>query len=139
MKSLNRVMLIGTVGKDPEVRAAGGDNVANFPVAMNETWKDKSGQRQERTERVTIVAWKGLAKIAGDYLRKGSRVYIEGSIQTRNWTATDGAKKYATEVLAKEILLLDARSGGQAKAEQGDMYAPPPSGAQGGDDFDLPF
>lgn len=112
--SLNKVMLIGNLGADPEVRnTPSGAQVANFRVACTENWKDASGQRQERTEWVTIVAWKGLADIAQKYLRKGSKVYVEGKLQTRQWEDKNGGgKRYATEVLCDNFIMLDGRPGG---------------------------
>ncbi len=112
--SLNKVMIIGNLGADPEVRATpGGAQVANFRVACTENWKDQSGQRQERTEWVTIVAWRQQAEIAQKYLRKGSRVYVEGKLQTRTWDdKATGAKRYATEVLCDRFMMLDGRPSG---------------------------
>ena len=112
--SLNKVMLIGNLGADPEVRATpNGAQVANFRVACTETWKDQSGQRQERTEWVTIVAWRQQAEIAQKYLRKGSKVYVEGKLQTRQWEDKNGGgKRYATEVLCDNFIMLDGRPGG---------------------------
>jgi len=112
--SLNKVMLIGNLGADPEVRnTPNGSQVANFRVACTENWKDASGQRQERTEWITIVAWKGLADIAQRYLRKGSKVYVEGKLQTRQWEDKNGGgKRYATEVLCDNFIMLDGRPGG---------------------------
>lgn len=108
MASLNKVMVIGNLGADPEVRSTpNGSQVATFRLACTESWKDQSGQRQERTEWVTIVAWKKLSEIAQKYLRKGSRVYVEGKLQTRSWDDKQtGAKRYATEVLCETILML---------------------------------
>lgn len=112
--SLNKVMLIGNLGADPEIRnTPGGAQVANFRVACTENWKDQSGQRQERTEWVTIVAWRQQAEIAQKYLRKGSRVYVEGKLQTRSWDdKATGAKRYATEVLCDRFMMLDGRPSG---------------------------
>jgi len=113
--SLNRVMLIGNVCADPEARSLNnGGEVVNLSVATNETWKDKDGNRQERAEfhRVTIFN-EGLAKVAKSYLRKGSKVYIEGQIQTRKWTDQSGADRYSTEIVLQkfrgELVLLDAK------------------------------
>lgn len=108
--SLNKVMLIGNLGADPEVRnTPNGAQVANFRVACTESWKDASGQRQERTEWVTVVAWKALADIAQKYLRKGSKVYVEGKLQTRQWEDKNGGgKRFAAEVQCDELKMLDA-------------------------------
>lgn len=113
--SLNKVLLIGNLGADPEVRSApNGAQVATFRVACSESWKDQSGQRQERTEWVTVVAWRGLAEIAQKYLRKGSKVYVEGKLQTRTWEDKNvGGKRYATEVLCDRFMMLDGKPGGQ--------------------------
>jgi len=112
--SLNKVMLIGNLGADPEVRnTPNGAMVANFRVACTESWKDQSGQKQERTEWVTIVAWRQSAEIAQKYLRKGSKVYVEGKLQTRQWEDKNGGgKRYATEVLCDRFMMLDGRPGG---------------------------
>jgi len=108
--SLNKVMLIGNLGADPEVRnTPNGSQVANFRVACTEIWTDQAGQRQERTEWVTVVAWKKLAEVAQKYLRKGSKVYVEGKLQTRQWEDKNGGgKRYATEVQCDELKMLDA-------------------------------
>lgn len=122
--SLNKVQLIGNLGADPEVRSTpNGAQVATFRVACSESWKDQSGQRQERTEWVTVVAWRQQAEIAQKYLRKGSKVYVEGKLQTRTWEDKNGGgKRYATEVLCDRFLMLDGRpSGGDAPPE----YVPP--------------
>lgn len=144
MASLNRVMLIGNLGADPEVRTtAGGGDVANFRVALTETWKDQGGQKHERTEWATVVAWRGLASIAARFLRKGSKVYVEGKLQTRSWEDRNGGgKRYATEVLAETMILLDGRPEApqdqpprrREKAKEGADH-----GSQDQQDDDLPF
>lgn len=116
---LNKVMIIGNLGKDPEVRTTPqGATVANFSVACTERWKDQSGQRQERTEWVNVVLWRQTAEIAQRFLRKGSKVYIEGKLQTRSWddTAT-GQKRYVTEVIGDQLVLLDRKEQGSAPAQ----------------------
>ena len=116
---LNKVMIIGNLGKDPEVRTTPqGATVANFSVACTERWKDQSGQRQERTEWVNVVLWRRTAEIAQRFLRKGSKVYIEGKLQTRSWddTAT-GQKRYVTEVIGDQLVLLDRKEQGSAPAQ----------------------
>ena len=137
--SLNKVMLIGHLGRDPEIRSTpNGAKVATFSVACTETWKDQSGQKQERTEWVTCVAWRAQAEIAEKYLRKGSKVYVEGKLQTRSWEDKNGGgKRYATEVLVDRFMMLDGRQGGGDPApreQDAGGYAAP----SGGDD-DLPF
>lgn len=121
--SLNKVMLIGNLGADPEIRnTPGGAQVANFRVACTENWTDQAGQKQERTEWVTIVAWRKQAEIAQKYLRKGSKVYVEGKLQTRSWEDKNGGgKRYATEVLCDHFLMLDGRpqGGGEGGYEGG--------------------
>ncbi len=121
--SLNKVMLIGNLGSDPEVRnTPAGAAVATFRVACTESWKDQSGQKQERTEWVTIVAWRQQAEIAQKYLRKGSKVYVEGKLQTRQWEDKNGGgKRYATEVLCDHFMMLDGRPGGSS--QEGDREA----------------
>ena len=113
-RGLNRVMIIGNIGNDPEVRyMPNGNPVANFSVATTENWKDKqSGERQERTEWHRIVMFNRLAEICGEYLRKGSKVYIEGSLRTRKWQDQSGADKYTTEIVASEMQMLDSRGAG---------------------------
>lgn len=113
--SLNKVLLIGNLGADPEVRSTpGGQQVANFRIACSESWKDQSGAKQERTEWVNIVAWRKLAEIAQKYLRKGSQIYVEGKLQTRTWEdKAGGGKRYATEILADEIKMLGGKPEGE--------------------------
>jgi single-strand DNA-binding protein len=107
---LNKVMLIGRLGRDPEIRyTQSGNAVASFSIATSEYWRDKQGQRQEKTEWHDIVAWDRLADQAQSYLRKGSMVYIEGKLQTRSWDDQQGQKKYRTEVVANQVRFLDSR------------------------------
>lgn len=107
MASVNKVILIGNLGRDPEVRyTADGVAVANFSIATSEQWKDKNGEKQERTEWHRIVAWRRLGEICGEYLRKGSQVFIEGKLQTRSWEDRDGVKRYITEVVAQAMQML---------------------------------
>lgn len=107
--SLNKVMIIGNLGRDPEIRQAGENKVANFTVAVTERFTDRAGQRQERTEWVNVVVWRKLAEIAQQYLRKGSQVYVEGRLQTRSWDDQNGQKKYMTEVVADNFQMLGRR------------------------------
>jgi single-strand DNA-binding protein len=108
--SLNRVQLIGNITRDPELRQIpGGSTVASFSVATNFSWTDASGQKQEKVEFHNVVAWKKLAEIIGQYLKKGSKVFIEGRIQTRDWEAEDGTKKYRTEIVAENMIMLDRK------------------------------
>ena len=107
MRGLNKVIIIGHVGKDPEIRyTQSGTAVANFSVATTENWKDKSGENRERTEWHNIVAWEGIAKVCDQYLRKGRQVYIEGKIQTRKWKDNKGNDRRSTEIVANNIIML---------------------------------
>lgn len=114
---VNKVILIGNLGADPEVRfTPGGQAVANFRVATNESWTDKNGQKQERTEWHRIVVWGKLAELCGEYLKKGRQAYIEGRLQTREWTDKEGKKNYTTEIVANTVQFLGGgpgRSGGE--------------------------
>jgi single-strand DNA-binding protein len=107
MASVNKVILLGNLGRDPEVRfTQGGTPVANFTMATTDRWSDPSGEKKEKTEWHRIVVWGKQAEIAGEYLRKGRPVFIEGSLQTREWTDRDGNKRYTTEVRAQRLQLL---------------------------------
>ena len=113
MASLNKVFLIGNLGKDPEVRyTPSGQAVANFNIATTDVWNDKSGERQERTEWHRIVVWGKQGETAGEYLRKGRQVHIEGRLQTREWTDKDNQKRYTTEIIADRVTFLGSRDGG---------------------------
>jgi len=136
-RGINKVILIGNLGNDPETRyMPSGGAVTNVSLATSETWKDKqTGQPQERTEWHRVVFFNRLAEIAGEYLRKGSKVYIEGSLRTRKWQDKDGQDKYTTEIVASEMQMLDSRGGGQGGDYQEDRYsssAPPPAQSGGG-------
>lgn len=129
--SLNRAQIIGNLTRDPEIRVAGGHKVATFGVATSFAWKDQSGARKEKTEFHNIVAWRKLAEICEQYLRKGSKVYIDGRIQTRDWEGEDGVKRYRTEILIENMIMLDkkgASSGVPAAGESddaGSSFQPP--------------
>lgn len=112
-RGINKVILIGNLGQDPEVRyMPSGGAVTNITVATSETWRDKNtGQNQERTEWHRVVFFNRLAEIAGEYLRKGSKVYVEGSLRTRKWQGQDGQDRYTTEIVASEMQMLDSRGG----------------------------
>ena len=111
MASLNKVILIGNLGRDPETRyLPNGDAVANISVATTETWKDKSGEKQEKTEWHRVTLYRRLGEIAGEYLKKGSAVYIEGRIEYREYEK-DGVKRYSTDIIASEMKMLGSRSG----------------------------
>jgi len=135
--SVNKVILIGNLGKDPEVRfTPGGQAVANFNIATNESWIDKQGQKQERTEWHRIVVWGKQAELCGEYLAKGRQCYIEGRLQTREWTDKEGKKNYTTEVVAQHVQFLGGRgdSAGPRSRPQGGAqeYGPPPPGMEDG-------
>ncbi|MEE9225568.1 MAG: single-stranded DNA-binding protein [Bacteroidota bacterium] len=109
-RSLNKVSLIGNVGKDPELRyTSSGVAVSNFSLATNEQWKDPDGNTQERTEWHNIVAWRKLAEICGEWLKKGKKVYIEGRLQYRSYDDKNGIKRYVTEVVAQDMIMLDSK------------------------------
>ena len=125
MSGVNKVTLIGNLGADPDVRqTGGGTTVANFRVACTEAWKDKDGNKQERTEWVRVVAWDRLGELARDYLSKGRQVYIEGRLQTRKWENREGVTQFTTEVIARQFTFLG--SAGNRKPTQEEI--PPPSG-----------
>jgi single-strand DNA-binding protein len=113
-RGINKVILIGNLGRDPQTRyTQGGAAVTNFSVATSESWKDRqTGEQQERTEWHNVVCFARLGEIAGEYLRKGSKVYIEGRLQTRKWQDKDGNDRYTTEVVANDMQMLDSRGGG---------------------------
>jgi single-strand DNA-binding protein len=118
MASVNKVILIGNLGRDPEVRyLPSGDAVANFSIATTEKWKDKGGEMQEQTEWHRIAFFGRQAEICGEYLRKGSSVYVEGRLQTRKWTDKDGNERYSTEIRGDRMQMLGGRGGGGTTAE----------------------
>ena len=143
MGSVNKVILVGNLGRDPEVRyTQGGSPVANFTLATNEVWTDKAGAKQERTEWHRVVAWGKTAEIARDHLGKGKQVYIEGSLQTRQWEDRDGNKRSTTEIKAGRLVLLGRAEPGSGGGGGERGAAPMPEG--GGDegappDEDIPF
>ena len=152
-RGVNKVILVGNLGADPEVKyMPSGGAVANVSLATTDSWKDKSsGERQERTEWHRVVFFNRLAEIAGEYLRKGSQVYVEGRLQTRKWQGQDGQDRYTTEIVASEMQMLGGRSGGDAPfdsapksrgSQQSSSPAPAPQqSAPAMDDFDddIPF
>ena len=147
-RGINKVILVGNLGNDPETRSMpSGGSVTNTTVATSESWKDKaSGEQQERTEWHRVVFFNRLAEIAGEYLKKGSKVYIEGSLRTRKWQDDSGQDKYTTEIVAQEMQMLDSR-GGAAPAQSANNGAAPSANntqapqAAPFDDFDddIPF
>lgn len=140
---INKAIIVGNLGADPEIRyTQSGAPVATFNVATTERWKDQSGNQQESTEWHRVVAWRKLAETCGEYLHKGSKVYIEGKIQTRKWQDKNGNDRWTTEIIAREMKMLDRReSGGDSSyggGGQEQQYAEPPSG-HGGMGEDVPF
>lgn len=140
MASVNKVILIGNLGRDPEVRfTQGGTPVANFTMATTDRWNDPSGEKKEKTEWHRIVVWGKQAEVAGEYLRKGRPVYIEGSLQTREWVDRDGNKRYTTEVRAQRLQLLgraDDRTGGPSGGAPVEEVGEPAGGFA---EDDIPF
>jgi single-strand DNA-binding protein len=130
--------LIGNLGKDPEIKyTPQGTPVAKLTIATNERFKDKSGEWQDRTEWHNVVLWQRLAEIAGEYLKKGGKVYIEGRLQTRSWDdKTSGQKKYMTEIVASDIILLGGRGEGGAEGGGGYSRGAGASGGGNGNNFD---
>ena len=119
MPSVNKVILMGNLGRDPEVRfMPNGDAVCNFSIATTDSWKDKAGERQEKTEWHNIVMYRRLAEIAGEYLKKGRPVYLEGRLQTRKWQTKEGQDRYTTEVIADSMQMLGGRDGAPAQESQ---------------------
>jgi single-strand DNA-binding protein len=115
MASVNKVILIGNLGKDPDIRyMPNGDAVANITLATSETWKDKTGAKQEKTEWHRVTFYRKLAEIVGEYLKKGSSVYVEGRLETRKWTDKTGTDRYTTEIIANEMRMLGSKSGGSS-------------------------
>ncbi|MFL5320666.1 MAG: single-stranded DNA-binding protein [Myxococcaceae bacterium] len=150
---VNKAIILGNLGKDPEVRFTGsGQAVCNFTIATNESWQDKNGQKQERTEWHRIVAWGKLAELCGEYLKKGRQAYVEGRIQTREWTDKENKKNYTTEIVATTIQFIGSRDGagagsGASRGGSNDFGPPPPgmdeAGPQmpppNGAEEDIPF
>jgi single-strand DNA-binding protein len=150
MASVNKVILVGNLGKDPEVRyMPNGEAVCNFSIATTDSWKDKAGEKQERTEWHNIVMYRKLAEIAGEYLKKGRPVYVEGRLQTRKWQDKEGADRYTTEIIADSMQMLGSKDGGSSSsdygqtppAEQSSPAKAPPAAGNNFDDFedDIPF
>lgn len=151
-RGVNKVIIVGNLGSDPEVRyTPNGSAVANLSIATSENWKDKqTGERQERTEWHRVVYYNRLAEIAGEYLKKGSKVYIEGSLRTRKWQDKNGQDRYTTEIIGNEMQMLDSRGGSggfdnfgggqQQQPSQFNQPAPAAASAGSGDfDDDIPF
>ena len=142
-KSVNKVILLGNLGRDPEVKyTASGVPVAKFSVATNERFKDRQGQWQDRTEWHNVVAWHRLAEIVGEYCREGSKLYVEGKLQTSTWEdRQNGGKKYRTEIVARDIVLLGSKDDGQGTSgetpSEESTLQPTPAESEAGDE--IPF
>ncbi len=149
--SVNKVILVGRLGKDPETRyMTNGEAVTNATLATSENWKDKSGEKQEKTEWHNLVFYRRLAEIAGEYLKKGSQVYVEGKLQTRKWQTKEGQDRYTTEIIVNEMQMLGSKSGGgnfevvesKPASSSGSASGKAPAAAKSGfDNFDddIPF
>lgn len=152
-RGINKVILVGNLGKDPETRySADGNAITNITLATSESWKDKTGEQQERTEWHRVVFFNKLGEIAGQYLKKGSQVYVEGALRTRKWQGQDGKDNYTTEIVASEMQMLGGRGGnageysapvgGGSAARRNEPAQQPASSPAGGfDQFDddIPF
>jgi single-strand DNA-binding protein len=152
---VNKVILVGNLGADPELRyTPSGQGVCELRIATSDSWTDKQGQRQERTEWHRVVVWGKRAEVCAKYLSKGRQVYVEGRIQTRSWDDKDGNKRYMTEVIANDVQFLGGGGAGGARRGAGDDGPPPPEpeyfsggggggggfgGGSGGPDDDIPF
>lgn len=141
MSDLNKVMIIGRLGTDPETRyMPNGKAVTNIRLATSEKWKDKqTGDAKERTEWHTVVAYDKLAEIIAEYTRKGSQLYIEGSLRTRKWQDKEGKDRYTTEIIAQQMQMLGGKPQGERPAKPQERSAPPPADDGGGFDDDIPF
>jgi single-strand DNA-binding protein len=141
MAGINKVILIGRLGRDPEVRyTPDGTAVANFSIATSEEWKDReTGEKKERTEWHRIVAWRKLGEICGEYLSKGRQVYIEGRLQTRDWQDQEGNKRWTTEIIARDMQMLGSKEqSGSFSEEHGGGSSGPPADQSPTED-DIPF
>jgi len=142
-RGVNKVILVGNLGADPEVKyMPNGNAVANVTLATSESWKDKqSGEQKDKTEWHRVVFFRRLAEIAGEYLKKGSQIYIEGKLQTRKWQDKNGNDRYTTEIIANEMQMLGARGGGSADFGAASSAAAAPAPAAAADEFDddIPF
>ena len=146
MASVNKVILVGNIGKDPETRyMPNGDAVTNITIATSESWRDKNGEKQEKTEWHRVVFFKKLAEIAGQYLKKGVPVYVEGRIETMKWTDKEGVERYSTEIIADKMQMLGSKGESQGKRENSqptERQVPPATkNGAGFDDMDddIPF
>ena len=126
MPSVNKVILLGNLGRDPELRfLPNGDAVCNFSIATTDSWKDKAGEKQEKTEWHNVVMYRKLAEIAGEYLKKGRPVYLEGRLQTRKWQTKDGQDRYTTEIVADNMQMLGGRDTGTQSVAKNEFNQEP--------------
>lgn len=141
MASVNKVILLGNLGRDPEVRyGTNGKAVCNLRIATTRNWKNKdSGERQEETEWSAVVLYERLAEIAGEYLKKGKSVYIEGRLKTRKWTDKEGVEKYVTEIIGDSMQLMGGRDEAPAKGKQAAASGSKPRADEQDDDGSIPF
>lgn len=139
MKSVNKVILVGHLAADPEMRYTGtGTAVAHFRMATNETWVGKEGNKEERTEWHRVVAWGKLAEVCGEYLSKGRQIYVEGKLKTSSWETKEGEKRYSTEVTATDIVFLGGGKGVGAEMGGGSNSRPAPTSQKGGSGDEMP-
>ncbi len=140
-EGLNKVMLIGNLGQEPELRTTqSGTPILSMRLATNERWKDQSGEWKDRTEWHTVIVWGKRGEALNKILAKGRSVYVEGRLQTRSWEVDDGSKRYATEVVANNVLLLGGRGDNQGRDDGAESYKSEPRGSRyDGDDSDIPF
>ncbi|WP_293006888.1 single-stranded DNA-binding protein [Nitrosomonas sp.] len=145
MASVNKVILIGSLGKDPETRyMSNGDAVTTITLATTDTWKDKNGDKQQKTEWHRIIFYRKLAEIAGEYLKKGRSVYVEGRLETKKWTDKSGVERYTTQIIANDMKMLGNRPSGSSDESKSDEQSTPQkagagSEGDGGFDDDIPF
>ena len=140
--SVNRVFLLGQVGRDPEVKEIGGAKYATFSLATSESYKDKNGERQTNTEWHTIVCWRNTAEVVERYVTKGMQLFVEGQLRTRSWEDSEGKKRYVTEIVAKEVQFVGKKESSEQKQSQPtyqNNYGSTPMPMDDGDDSDSPF
>lgn len=138
---INKVILVGNLGKDPDMRyTAGGDAVANLSIATSESWNDnQTGEKKEKTEWHRVVFFKRIAEVCGEYLKKGSSIYIEGSLRTRDWEDDQGNKRYTTEIIGREMQMLGGRRSEDNVDQSPQMNSPSPQPEEGLIDDEIPF
>ena len=138
---INKVILVGNLGKDPDMRyTAGGDAVANLSIATSESWNDnQTGEKKEKTEWHRVVFFRRIAEVCGEYLKKGSSVYIEGSLRTRDWEDDQGNKRYTTEIIGREMQMLGGRRSEDNMDQSPQMNSPSPQPEEGLIDDEIPF